>query len=390
MGTYLCRWGLTFQRPDERAVEQNAEAVRVRYQETWPAIRAKARAEGSEVLFAGQAGIRSDEVTSRTWGEKRRTPTVRRTGNRFSVNAMSAISTKGRGHFMVFTETIDADVMCRFLDRLAGHVEHKAHLVLDSHCAHRSRKARAWPAAHPDRIELHFLPSYSPEPHPDEMVNADLERSLPMHHRARDQAQLAAETRRFFPRRQRQPHIVRGCIGGPPRALHPRREPFEFRISRSTERFAVRGEVLDARRGPPSSFTTPQHEPGKGGSMLANSWSRVNSRSVERDRARQAARGVSRCSRRCRACRYGCTAFDVPGTRNSRKEERHGEDRRYQRPAERRAGIGQGRGRDHRQVLTPPASHHRSPRASGAAIAPTAPEAHPQMTTCTPVPRSEQ
>ncbi|WP_234444714.1 IS630 family transposase [Streptomyces sp. NRRL F-525] len=215
MGTYLCRWGLTFQRPDERAVEQNAEAVHVRYQETWPAIRAKARAEGSEVLFADQAGIRSDEVTSRTWGEKRRTPTVRRTGNRFSVNAMSAISTKGRGHFMVFTETIDADVMCRFLDRLAGHVEHKAHLVLDSHCAHRSRKARAWPAAHPDRIELHFLPSYSPEPNPDELVNADLERSLPMHHRARDQAQLAAETRRFFPRRQRQPHIVRGCIGGP-------------------------------------------------------------------------------------------------------------------------------------------------------------------------------
>ncbi|MER7694626.1 IS630 family transposase, partial [Streptomyces sp. NPDC097610] len=28
-------------------------------------------------------------------------------------------------------------------------------------------------------------------------------------------AQLAAETRRFFYRRQRQPHIVRGYLGGP-------------------------------------------------------------------------------------------------------------------------------------------------------------------------------
>ncbi|MER8199832.1 IS630 family transposase, partial [Streptomyces microflavus] len=34
-------------------------------------------------------------------------------------------------------------------------------------------------------------------------------------HRARDQAELAAETRRFFRRRQRQPHIVRGYFGGP-------------------------------------------------------------------------------------------------------------------------------------------------------------------------------
>ncbi|WP_455712987.1 hypothetical protein [Streptomyces phaeochromogenes] len=35
---------------------------------------------------------------------------------------MSAISTKGRMHFMVFTETFDAKVMCRFLDRFIGHL----------------------------------------------------------------------------------------------------------------------------------------------------------------------------------------------------------------------------------------------------------------------------
>ncbi|MFE5163173.1 IS630 family transposase [Streptomyces sp. NPDC056697] len=154
-------------------------------------------------------------VTGRTWGEKGRTPIVRRTGNRFSVNAMSAISTKGRMHFMVFTETFDANVMCRFLDRLAGHFDHKVHLVLDGHSAHRCRKVRAWLADHPDRIELHFLPSYSPELNPDELVNADLKRSPPIHSRAREQAQLAAEIRRFFHRRQRQPHIIRGYSGGP-------------------------------------------------------------------------------------------------------------------------------------------------------------------------------
>ncbi|WTT48770.1 IS630 family transposase [Streptomyces zaomyceticus] len=206
---------MTFQRPDKRTVEQDPEAVRVWCEETWPAIRARAKAEGAEVLFGDQVGIRSDQVTGRTWGEQGQTPVVRRTGNRFSVNAMSAISTKGRMHFMVFTDTFAAQVMCRFLARLVGHFDRKVHLIVDRHSAHRSKAVRAWLAGHKDQVELHFLPSYSPELNPDELVNADLKRSLPHTHRARNQAELAAETRRFFHRRQRQPHIIRGYFGGP-------------------------------------------------------------------------------------------------------------------------------------------------------------------------------
>ncbi|MFE7856062.1 winged helix-turn-helix domain-containing protein [Streptomyces sp. NPDC057403] len=99
VGRYLRRWGLSFQRPDKRTVEQDAEAVRVWRADTWAAIhaKAKAKAEGGEVLFTNQ-------VTGRTWGAKGCTPVVHRTGNRFSVNAMSAISTTGQMHFMVFTE----------------------------------------------------------------------------------------------------------------------------------------------------------------------------------------------------------------------------------------------------------------------------------------------
>ncbi|MFJ5816952.1 IS630 family transposase [Streptomyces sp. NPDC093108] len=158
MGRYLKRWGLTFQRPDRRAVERDPEAVRLWHEETWPAIRARAKAENAEVLFGDQVGIRSDQVTGRTWGAKGTTPIVRRTGNRFSVNAMSAISTCGRMHFVVFTESFDAKVMCRCLARLVGHFDRKIHLVFDRHSAHRSKAVRAWLAGHEDQIELHFLP----------------------------------------------------------------------------------------------------------------------------------------------------------------------------------------------------------------------------------------
>ncbi|WP_199487277.1 hypothetical protein [Actinomadura spongiicola] len=53
---------------------------------------------------------------------------------------------------------------------------------------------------------------------PDEPVNSDLKRSLPHTHRGRNQAELAAEPRRFFHRRQRHPHLVTGY----PKAPHVR------------------------------------------------------------------------------------------------------------------------------------------------------------------------
>jgi transposase len=55
VGKYLRRWGLSFQRPDKRAVEQDAEAVRIWREETWPAIRAKAKAEAAGSSTAANA-----------------------------------------------------------------------------------------------------------------------------------------------------------------------------------------------------------------------------------------------------------------------------------------------------------------------------------------------
>ncbi|WP_408646694.1 hypothetical protein [Streptomyces carminius] len=75
------------------------------------------------MLFADQVGIRSDRVTGRTWGAK--------------------------GHFMVFTESLDAKVVCRFPDRLVGHFHHKIRLVVDRHSAHRSNQTEAGKIHHP-------------------------------------------------------------------------------------------------------------------------------------------------------------------------------------------------------------------------------------------------
>ncbi|MFE1383467.1 transposase [Streptomyces sp. NPDC058740] len=212
MGKYLKRWGLTLQRLDKRAVEQDAEAVRLWYEETWSAIRARAKADNGEVLFGERSAAARTRSPTAPVGEQGRTPVIRRTGNWFSVNAMSAISTKGRTHVMVFTESFDAKAMCRFLARLVRHYDRKAHLIVDCHSATDRRLSGPGSPTTPTRSSC--IPSYSPELNPDELVNSDLKRSLPHTHRAKNQAELAAETRRFFKRRQRQPRIVGGLFGG--------------------------------------------------------------------------------------------------------------------------------------------------------------------------------
>ncbi|MGY0070777.1 transposase [Streptomyces sp. QTS137] len=125
--------------------------------------RAQAEAGNAEGLFGGQVGVRSDQVTGRTRGAKGATPVVGRTGNRFSVNEMSAISTKGRMHFMVFTGPFDAKVVCRFLTRPAGHFDREVRPVFDRHFVHRSKTAGAWLADHRDGTEPRLLP---PRTHP--------------------------------------------------------------------------------------------------------------------------------------------------------------------------------------------------------------------------------
>ncbi|MDN3029578.1 transposase [Streptomyces sp. S.PB5] len=215
--------GLIFQRRDKRAAEQDAEAVRLWREETWPAIRIKAKAENGEVISADQVGVRSGQVTGRTWGEQGKTPVVRRTGNRFSVNAMSAFSILGRMHFMVFTESFDAKVMCRFLARLVGHFDRKVHLFVDRHSAHRSKTVRAWLADHKDEIELHFLPLVLTRAEPRRVGQRRPQTQLALH----PPGQEPVRTRRRDPNVLPSPTTTtarrHGLLRSPARPLHPRR-----------------------------------------------------------------------------------------------------------------------------------------------------------------------
>jgi transposase len=209
VGGYLRGWGFSPQRPQRRALEQNPAAVRRWLAETYPAIRARAKREGGVVLWLDEMGVRSDAAAGRSWAPVGQTPVIKGTGKRFRVNMISAVSNAGMLRFRLFTGSFTGAVFIEFLRRLLRDCQgRKVHLIVDGHPVHRSKLVSAWVGRHADRIELHFLPGYSPELNPVELLNHDVKANAAGRRRPRSASELRAEVHGYLRRRQRNPEVL--------------------------------------------------------------------------------------------------------------------------------------------------------------------------------------
>jgi transposase len=208
-GRYLRGWGFSPQKPQHRALEQNPVAVARWLDETYPAICAQARQEGGVVLWLDEMGVRSDAATGRSWAPVGQTPVIKRTGKRFRVNMLSAISNQGLLRFRLFVGSFNGPVFIDFLRRLLRDCGgRKVHLIVDGHPVHHAKLVSAWVGRHAERIELHFLPGYSPELNPVELLNHDVKANAAGRRRPRSAGELREELHGYLRRRQRQPEVV--------------------------------------------------------------------------------------------------------------------------------------------------------------------------------------
>ena len=209
VGGYLRGWGFSPQRPQHRALEQNPVAVARWLATEFPAIRARARREGGVVLWLDEMGVGSDAATGRSWAPIGKTPVIKRTGKRFRVNMISAISNQGLLRFRLFVGSFTGAVFLDFLRRLLRDCEgRKVHLIVDGHPVHRAKLVSAWVGRHAERIELHFLPGYSPELNPVELLNHDVKANAAGRRRPRSAGELREELHGYLRRRQRQPQVL--------------------------------------------------------------------------------------------------------------------------------------------------------------------------------------
>lgn len=170
VGRLFKKLGLSCQKPLMRAFQQDPVIVKQWIEEEYPKIKQLARQQKADIYFEDEAGIRSDHHVGTTWGMKGTTPVVKTTGARFSVNMISAITSKGKMRFMTFAGKMKASVFCQFLKRLIHNASTKIFLILDGHPVHRSSQVRKFVQATKGKLRLFYLPPYSPELNPDELV----------------------------------------------------------------------------------------------------------------------------------------------------------------------------------------------------------------------------
>jgi transposase len=108
----------------------------------------------------------------------------------------------------VVKENLRVPLFIRFLSRLIEHAGRKVYLVLDGHPVHRAKRVRTLAKERSDQIELFFLPPYSPELNPDELLNHDLKANTVRRNPPSHLDEMIAQARAHLRRRQRQPHKV--------------------------------------------------------------------------------------------------------------------------------------------------------------------------------------
>jgi hypothetical protein len=84
---------------------------------------------------------------------------------------------------------------------LARDAGRKVFLILDNLPAHHALSVQQWLGNHRDKIEVFYLPPYSPELNPDEMLNADLKEAItkkaPLRHKGQLRKAVMTQLRKI-------------------------------------------------------------------------------------------------------------------------------------------------------------------------------------------------
>jgi transposase len=171
VGRLLAQLGITPQKPLHRATERDEPLVQKWLKTEYPKIKKMAQSQRADIYFGDAAHIRSDHHAGRTWGKKGQTPVVMTTGARHGMSLISAITSRGRMRFMIKeTGGVNASVFIEFLKRLLVGAKRPIYLIVDRGPAHLAKKTRAFVETLGGKLKLFYLPPYSPDRNPDELV----------------------------------------------------------------------------------------------------------------------------------------------------------------------------------------------------------------------------
>jgi transposase len=117
-------------------------------------------------------------VRGRGFAPRGETPIISATAKYENLSMMSAITNKGKVYWMIVDGAVNIDKFLEFLKGLIKNRHRKIFLILDNLKVHHGKEVRKWVKKNKERIELFYLPAYSPDLNPDEHLNSDLKQGV--------------------------------------------------------------------------------------------------------------------------------------------------------------------------------------------------------------------
>jgi len=170
VGRLLASLEITPQKPLRRAYERDPKAVAAWQKETYPQLKKRAKRLGATIFFLDEAGFQSDPPLGRTYGLKGHPPVVTTSGQRQSLNVISAVNARGQFWAATYSGKLNAEAFVAFLGNFMKGRTGPVFLVVDGHPAHKANRVKEYVRGLQGRLELHFLPPYAPDLNPDEFV----------------------------------------------------------------------------------------------------------------------------------------------------------------------------------------------------------------------------
>lgn len=122
---------------------------------------------------------RNTGVRGRSYAPAGKTPvTYAVGGTRQKLLMIATVTKQGKTRWMIIDEAFNSDKLIEFPQALVKDAGRKVLLILDNLRVHHSKPDKAWAAERKNKIELFYLPSYSPELNPEERLNVDLRHAI--------------------------------------------------------------------------------------------------------------------------------------------------------------------------------------------------------------------
>jgi transposase len=201
VGDYMKRWVFTPQRAIKKAYEQDPEKVQ-QWLDKFESIKNYAKENGYSLYFADEAGINTENHKIRSYAPKGKTPTIKTSGKRLKLNVISAVTSKGVMKFMTYLQSMTGKLFIKFMKKLINSSSKKVLLVVDNLKVHHSKAVTEWLEDNSKKIEVFYLPSYSPELNPDEYFNNMMKTEIQAIPKAKTQEELNSNVRRILKRLQ--------------------------------------------------------------------------------------------------------------------------------------------------------------------------------------------